>query len=148
MVSKLFHRLIGFILSNGFGGETARYVLVGCMTTLINYGIFELMWSVMGIDATICNVTSISVSVIFSYVANKLIVFRKRSSSRKELYWELLQFISARLFTVALEVGAVEVFAEVLGYNARLVKISAQVVVIIANYLVSKLLVFRSKERR
>ena len=125
------------------GGETIRYVGVGAMTTLVNFGVFELLYEIAGITVRTSNATSIFVSIVFAYVANKLVVFRRRSNSFAALAGEFCKFVGSRLFTMALEVGAVELFYTVLGQDARLGKIAAQALVIIANYLISKLIVFR-----
>ena len=138
-------RIIKYVFGKDLGAETIRYVIVGAMTTLVNYGLFELFYGVIGIGVTVSNVTSIFVSIVFAYVANKLVVFRHRSDSLSALILELCKFFGGRLFTMALEVGAVELFYFVLGYDARLGKIAAQVLVIIVNYLISKLIVFRKQ---
>jgi putative flippase GtrA len=142
-VASAVRKLFEYVFGKGLGGEAIRYVAVGAATTLVNYGLFELMWGVLGIGVTASNVTSISVSVLFAYVANKLIVFRRRCPSVGALAIEFSKFIGSRLFTMALEVGAVLLFFNVLGFNVRLVKIAAQVLVIIMNYAISKLIVFR-----
>ena len=136
-------RLMEYILGRGLGAESIRYIIVGAMTTLVNFSLFELMTFVIGIDVTVSNVTSISVSIIFAYVANKLVVFRMRSGSFATLVFEFIKFVGSRLFTMALEVGAVLLFFNMLGYDARLGKVAAQVLVVIANYVISKVIVFR-----
>ena len=142
-VGKWVKKLIEFVFGNGHGGETLRYVVVGALTTLVNYGLFELMWGILGVDVTVSNVTAISVSVLFAYVVNKLIVFRSHTASNAALALEFAKFVGSRLFTMGLEVGAVMLFYNILGYNARLVKIGAQVLVVITNYFISRAIVFR-----
>ena len=140
---KAARKIIDYVFGKGLGGETVRYIIVGGLTTLVNYGLFELLWGVIGIDDTISNVTSIFSSIIFAYVANKLVVFRWHCNSKVELVLEFIKFVFSRLFTMAIEVGAVYLFATILGFNTRLVKIASMVVVIILNYVISKVIVFR-----
>jgi len=142
-LTGFIQRVIKYVFGKELGGETIRYVVVGAMTTLVNFGVFELLYEVIGISVTVSNVTSIAVSIIFAYVANKLVVFRRHSSSFAALAVEFCKFVGSRLFTMALEVGAVELFYTVLEQDARLGKIAAQILVVIANYLISKLIVFR-----
>ena len=142
-MTRLIQRVIKYVFGKDLGGETIRYVVVGTMTTLVNYGFFELLYGVFGLRVTISNVTSIAVSIVFAYVVNKLVVFRRHSSSFAALACEFFRFVGSRLFTMALEVGAVELFYTVLEQDARLGKIAAQILVIIANYLISKLIVFQ-----
>ena len=137
-----------FIRGKGLRHEGVRYVIVGGLTTLVNFGLFALMHEIMGIDDTISNVSSISVSIIFAYIANKLIVFKHHCNSVKELAQEFFKFIGSRLFTMALEVGFVWVFVRVFEANAMLGKAASMVLVVILNYIISKLIVFRSTNRQ
>jgi len=140
---RLIQKIVKYVFGKDLGSETIRYIIVGTMTTLVNYGLFELLYGIFGINVTVSNVTSISASIIFAYVMNKLVVFRRRSGSFLALAPEFLKFVGSRLFTMALEVAAVELFYTVLEQDARLGKIAAQILVIVANYLISKLVVFR-----
>jgi len=144
-VKGLANRVVEYIRGKGIGAETIRYATAGALTTVINYGLFELLWNVIGLGLRISNIASISISILFAYAANKLVVFRKRSDTRFDLVLEFAKFIGSRLFTMALEVVAVEVFVGVLGQNARLGKLAAQALVIVTNYLLSKMMVFRAK---
>ena len=145
-MAGLVERIVEYIRGKSGGAETVRYIIVGALTTLINYALFELLYSVLHIDVTICNVIAISVSILFAYIANKLIVFRRHSASLTLLAVEFFSFIGSRLITMALEVGIVLLFHNILNYNARLCKVAALVLVIITNYFLSRLLVFRSSD--
>ena len=123
--------------------EAMRYIVIGALTTLVNFSLFALMTRALNIDVTVSNITSIAVSILFAFVTNKLIVFRHKSSTRTELLSEFLKFVGARLFTMALEVGFVLLAVDVLKQDELLGKLAAQVLVIIGNYFISKFLVFR-----
>jgi len=143
----LVRRAVEFVLGKNIGAETIRYVIVGGLTTLVNLGLFELLYSVIGIDVTVSNVTSVALAIVFAYVANKHFVFRRHSDSRQALVLEFFKFASTRTLTsMTLEVGGVLLFHNIMGFDARLCKISAQVLVIISNYIVAKLVVFRSTD--
>ena len=139
----LINKMMEYVFGKQLAAETIRYIIVGGMTTLVNFGMFELLYHVLGIQVTVSNVTAIAVSILFAYFANKFVVFRRRSDSFRDLMGEFGKFIGSRLFTMALEVGVVELFYNVIGIDARLGKIAAQILVIIANYLISKLIVFK-----
>ena len=141
----LAKRVIEHVRNNGLRGEGLRYVIAGGLTTLINFGLFALLHEVLGIDDIISNVSSISASIIFAYVANKLGVFKRRTGSLRELALEFSKFIGSRLFTMALEVGLVWMFVRVLETSAMLGKSVSLVLVVILNYIISKLIVFRNK---
>ena len=139
-------KIIGYVFGKGLGGETIRYIIVGGLTTLVNFCMFALMHEIIGIDVTVSNVTSISISIIFAYIANKRIVFMRRSNTSGELAQEFAKFVGSRLFTMALEVGAVLLFVNVLEHNAMIGKVVSQVLVIIVNYVISKAIVFRGTD--
>ena len=151
-VAGFFRKIIEYVFRKELSAETARYIIIGVLTTLINVGLFRLLLSIINIDTnidvTVSNVTSISVSVLFAYIANKLFVFRHRSNSRYELIVEFAKFVGSRLFTMAIEIGSLLVFFNILGYDAWFVKLAVQVVVIAINYIISKMIVFRSTRSR
>jgi len=138
-------KLVKFLFGKDLGSETIRYLAAGAVTTVVNFCVFTLMFQAFQLNVTVSNVISISVAIVFAYAANKLVVFRRRSDSFAGLALEFCKFVGSRLFTMALEVGAVELFYGVLGFDARLGKISAQGIVVVANYLISKLIVFRKR---
>jgi len=141
-MTEAIRKLIKYVFGKDPGGEKIRYLIAGVMTTFVNYGLFELLHSLVGLGVTVSNVIAISASIIFAYAANKLIVFRSRSGSHRDLAMEFFKFVGSRLFTMGLEIGIVELFYRGLGADARLGKVVAQVFVIIANYFISKLIVF------
>ena len=146
-MGKKTKRLIDYIRNKELGAESIRYIIVGVTTTLLNYGLFELMQTVIGISVTVSNVTSICVAIVFSYVANKLYVFKRHSDSQATLALEFIKFVGSRLITMAIEVGIVELFDKVLGYDARIGKVVALVLVIIVNYILSKMIVFKKLDK-
>ena len=139
----MVRRGIDNIRRKGLDREGGRYIIVGGLTTLVNFGVFAAMHRVLKIDVTISNVTSISVSILFAYAANKLVVFKRHCNTRVELALEFIKFVGSRLFTMVIEVGAVWLFVDVLVLNALIGKAVSQVLVIILNYIISKLIVFR-----
>ena len=146
MVLNTYNKIKEFIFGKGIGGERARYLIVGGLTTLINFGLFTLLNEIMGVDSTVSNLISIPVSILFAYIANKLAVFRRHSGSIEELAAEFCKFVGSRLFTMAIDVGVVFLFDNVLSWNATVGKAISQVIVIVVNYIISKALVFRLKD--
>jgi putative flippase GtrA len=135
-------RRLGALMS-GRLGETVRYLIVGVLTTLVDMGVFALATGVMDMPVNAGNIISIIVAILFAYIANKLVVFRARSPDRRGLFLEFAKFIGARLITMALEVGVVWLIAGAAGGDKYAAKAIALVLVIISNYILSKLIVFR-----
>lgn len=128
-----------------FKSEAFRYIIVGGCTTLVNLLVFTLMCEIFKIDVTISNITSVFVAILFAYVTNKIFVFSSHCKNYRELILECLKFISARLITMVIEVGGVYLLVNVLGQNAFIGKLETQVIVLISNFFISKLLVFNTK---
>jgi putative flippase GtrA len=124
-------------------GEAVRYVIIGGCTTLVDYLSYQLMVAFLHVGVTASNVVSTVLAILFAYVTNKLIVFNSRTSCFAELALEFFKFIVSRLFTMMLELGGVYLFVTFLGQDYRLGKAETIVIVIIVNYVLSKLVVFR-----
>jgi putative flippase GtrA len=131
---------------NGPRGEKLRYLFIGGCTTLVDYATYFVMTAVFGLGVTASNVVSVSVAIIFAYVTNKYIVFQSRSNSLRDILSESLKFLASRLFTMALEIGGVYLFVNIMGQHKQLGKIEAIIIVIIVNYFFSKFFVFTAKD--
>ena len=112
-----------FTFLRGPRGEAIRYLAVGGCTTLIDYGVFYLMTVYLKQDVTFSNIVSVAVAILFAYVANKVVVFRSKTARFRQFLLESARFLGARLATMALEVGAVYLFVNVLGQNEQLGKV-------------------------
>jgi putative flippase GtrA len=126
-------------------GETIRYVIIGGCTTLVDYLTYQVLIVVLHFGITLSNVVSTVLAILFAYVTNKLIVFCSRTAGFAEFTLEFLKFIVSRLFTMLLEIGGVYLFVNTAGQDYRLGKAETIVLVIIVNYVLSKLFVFRNK---
>lgn len=120
--------------------ELILYVFFGGCATVVSIGTFLLLDRV--VNELIANVLSWVITVGFAYLTNRTWVFRSQAKG-KAMGKELLAFYSGRLLTLGLEEGILLVFVTCLAWNAGWVKLGAQVVVLVGNYLVSKLLIFR-----
>lgn len=126
--------------------EALLYLFFGGLTTLLSILLFWL-FTALGLDVLIANVLSWILSVLFAYVTNARWVFEARPQSAGETARLLLRFYAGRLFTLGVEELLLWGFIKRLGLPAMPVKIVSQVVVIVLNYVVSKLLVFRTKRQ-
>lgn len=126
-------------------GESIRYIFIGGCTTLVNFVIFALMTKFLHINITVSNVTSIAASILFAYIANKLFVFRSCCRSFFTLMFEFVKFVGSRLLTMAVEVGGVLLFVNIVGQDSLVGKTETMIIVIIGNYFISKYIVFRIK---
>ena len=119
------------------------YIVFGILTTLINYIVFLpcMYWG--GLSAAVSNIIAWVVAVVFAYVTNKPFVFHSTDWSFKTVGPELSKFLSCRVTSGIMETMIMMVCVDVLGWNGALWKLIANILVIIVNYIGSKLLVFK-----
>lgn len=122
--------------------DVLLYLFFGVLSTVVSIGSFVLLDKCM--NELIANGISWVVTVGFAYVTNRTWVFHS-TARRGEIPKELLSFYSGRVLTLVMEETLLLVFVTWLGLNATVIKLIAQVAVVVGNYFISKLLVFRKK---
>ena len=121
------------------------YLVFGVLTTLVNYIVY-FPCCYMGIPASVSNILAWVVSVLFAYVTNKPFVFRSKDWSMKTVVPEAARFFGCRIGSGALESAILFVTVDLLHWNSASWKIFTSVLVVVLNYVGSKLLVFRKKK--
>lgn len=133
--------------------EIIMYLIFGVGTTAVNWIIYTVI-VVLGREAnlTIANIIAWVGAVTFAYITNKLWVFESKSWNPKIVWKELGMFLSARIFSGIFEIGLFPVLVwmgmnqSIFGVEGMLAKIVIGVLVIVLNYIFSKLLIFRKKD--
>lgn len=126
--------------------ELIKYFIIGVITTIINYGIFAVLTSIINLDIHVSNIIAWIVSVIFAYFTNKIFVFESKSFKLEVIGKEMLSFGAARVFSLVLEEIILYIFVNLLNMNQLLIKLIANVVVMIVNYVLSKFIIFKNKK--
>ena len=121
------------------------YLVFGVLTTLVNYIVY-FPCCYLGIPASVSNILAWVVSVLFAYVTNKPFVFRSKDWSMKTVVPEAARFFGCRIGSGALESSILFVTVDLLHWNSAVWKIFTSVLVVVLNYVGSKLLVFRKKK--
>ena len=91
----------------------------------------------------VANVISWILAVLFAYITNRIFVFKSKVRDIKGILKELWMFVACRLSTGVMEVVIMFVGVSLLKCNDLLVKGAAQVLVILTNYILSKILIFK-----
>ena len=139
--------------------EIVSYIFWGVMTTLVNYASYLLLTEGLHIHYLTSNVIAWAVSVLFAYFVNKLFVFASRDWAWRVALRELWQMAASRLFTLGLEMAILWFFVDLLRFGGlafglpggavlhgdAAVKLAANVVVVIVNYVLSKFIIFKKK---
>lgn len=154
------------ILKKLINKETVTYLIFGVLTTVVNFGVFKLvdmtLEKAFTADLTLLtNFIAWIVSVVFAYVTNKLFVFESKSWKANVIAKEIPSFIGARVFSLGVEELGLFVFITWLGFDSfvleilpgfalggkMLVKIALAVIVVVMNYVFSKFIIFKNKEK-
>lgn len=125
--------------------DVLLYLIFGALTTVVNYLVYLPCYNLMGMGGAASNAISWVVAVAFAYLTNKPFVFKSNDWSLKTVGPELMKFVGCRLGSGAAETAILYVAVDLLGGNGNLWKIITSVLVVILNYIASKLLVFRKK---
>lgn len=127
--------------------EINLYLIFGVLTTIINIAVYEAL-CYFNVDYKIANTIAFIVAVIFAYVTNKLIVFKKRSENFKALLYEGFKFFTSRIFTYIIELMMLMVLVDFINFNKSISKWIVTIIVVILNYFLSKKKVFVDKGSR
>lgn len=125
-------------------GMFIRYVIIGGLTTLINFIVFFALKH-LGVQYMVANTIAWLASVIFAFFTNKSIVF-KSDAKAGQARTELILFFVLRGISLLLDDGIMFVGVSLLTWPTPLVKIIDQVIVIISNYIFSKLIFIHPEE--
>ena len=125
--------------------EVLSYLIFGVLTTVVNYLVYLPVYNFVGLSAALSNAIAWVVAVTFAYLTNKPFVFRSHDWSAKTVIPELTRFIGCRIGSGAAETVILFLAVDLLGWNGNIWKLVTQVMVVILNYIGSKLLVFRKK---
>ena len=174
LLFKIFKKesFLGKLIDKFFTREIVTYIIFGVLTTAVNLitfyitkqifisigwdGVFNAMLGSAGwekalallgsgtdyLDATVIAWT---VAVIFAFVTNKLIVFESKSWKPAVAGKEFVGFIGARLFSLLVELLCMFIMVTLLHWNEFVAKVIVQIIVVILNYVFSKLIIFKNK---
>ena len=128
--------------------EIIIYLIIGFLTTLVNLGTYYLVTHTFlnpqdKLELQIAEVISWIVAVIFAYYTNRKYVFKKQDKASMK---EAISFFSARLSTLLMEMLIMYIFVSLLHFDDKIIKVISQVLVIVANYILSKFIVFKQKK--
>ena len=125
--------------------EPLSYLFWGAATTAVNYGMYFLCTDVGNIHYVQSNITAWVVAVLFAFVVNKHFVFDSKSWEQAVVLSELWKFAGARVVSGVLETGLLWFCVDLLHLPDGTIKILVSVLVVILNYIFSKLYIFRRR---
>ena len=121
------------------------YAVFGVLTTVINIVAYAVCYRKLGIANVPSNIIAWILAVLFAFITNKLYVFDSKSMDAKTVISELIKFTAARLATGGLDLLIMYIGVDVMHGPDVILKVVSNVIVIILNYVLSKLIVFKKK---
>ena len=121
------------------------YGVFGVLTTIVNIVTYNYCYNVVGISNTLSNIFAWILAVTFAYLTNKVWVFGSKSWKWSVLRREVPAFISCRLATGIMDIVIMYICVDILHWPAVIMKVLSNVLVIILNYVFSKLIIFKKK---
>lgn len=123
--------------------EVLMYILFGGLAFVLNLVLYAIFAEKMQINELISNIICWVICVLFQFFTNRTWVFDGKVNSAAEFIKQMTSFFGGRLFTLVVEEIMLAVFITWLGFNGMVIKLIAQFVVIVLNYIISKLVVFK-----
>ena len=123
--------------------DILSYLFFGVLTTVVNYLVYLPCFNLLEMSAAASNVAAWVVAVAFAYLTNKPFVFKSHDWSAKTVLPELSKFVGCRVGSGVLETLIIFLTVDCLLWNGNVMKLVTSVLVVILNYVASKLLVFR-----
>ena len=166
LLFKIFKKesFLGKIIDKLVTKEIVTYIIFGVLTTLVNFLTYTaviktfgdsevILFKIFGDSkVTLCNGIAWAVAVLFAFITNKLFVFESKSFAPAVFFNEFFAFFSTRIFTGLLEIFLPELLMKIgldqklFGVEGMLAKVVVAVIVVILNYVFSKLVAFRKKK--
>ncbi len=145
---NIFRRLFNFFLHQyKKNQEIINYLIFGVLTTIVSLvTYYTLVFTILNpnkaLELQLANILSWIISVIFAYITNRIYVFKSKNKNIKK---EFINFCGSRIITLLLDMFIMFFFVTLLHLNDKIFKLISQVLVVIGNYIISKIFVFRKK---
>lgn len=127
--------------------DKLTYLFFGGLTTVVNFLVYAPAHHWAGLSASASNIIAWAAAVAFAYLTNKPFVFRSHDWSKETVLPELGKFVACRVGSGLLETAFLALTVDLLAFHGLIMKVIASVMVVILNYIGSKLLVFRNQEK-
>lgn len=127
--------------------EIVNYLIVGGLTTVVSLGVYygcvlTILDPEVAVQLQAANIISWIAAVTFAYFTNRKFVFESKNENKLK---EAAAFYGSRVTTLLVDMGCMFLMVTLLGWNDKIAKLIVQVIVTVANYVLSKFIVFRKK---
>ena len=123
--------------------DMIAYLFFGVCTTAVNVAVYWLAAHPLELGTMPSAVIAWIAAVLFAYVTNRKWVFHSQARGAAEIAREIASFFACRIATGVLDWACMYVFVDLLHWNDLIIKVAANILVIVLNYVASKLVVFK-----
>lgn len=126
--------------------EIINYLIFGVLTTIVNFIIYFLCIDIFNIHYIFANSIAWFFSVLFAYITNRIFVFEQVNFGIYGIIREISLFFIARLLSGVIETGLLFILVDYIGISSKISKVAVAVIVVILNYVFSKLIIFKKSK--
>lgn len=123
--------------------EVILYLFFGVLTTVVSISSYYICSEIFNIHYLISNIISWVFAVIFAYFTNRIWVFESKSKGISNILKEIFAFVNCRLLSGVIDMATMFMIVEVIHINDMYAKVFTQFIVVVLNYILSKLIVFK-----
>lgn len=127
-------------------GEVISYLFFGVLATIVNIGIFYFFDTLLNTPYLIANGLSIIGAILFAFFTNKKYVFKSNTTSKEESFREFILFVGFRLASGVFDMLSMYILVSLLTVDTNISKILTQFIVVVVNYVFSKVFIFKQEE--
>lgn len=127
--------------------EVLLYLFFGGLTFVISVVTYAYFNQIVKMPVLIANIVSWVIAVLFAFLTNRIWVFQSATKTIAAFFRQMISFFAGRIVTLLVEECILAIFVDQLHFASVWMKIIAQIVVIILNYVISKLFVFKKQEK-
>lgn len=125
--------------------EVIMYLVFGVLTTLVNIITYYVLYNFCRVGNVLSTTWAQVLSILFAYITNKLWVFNSKSWKFSLICYEIISFFGFRAVSALFDIGFMWVTVSLMNIWPLGMKITSNVIVVIMNYLASKLMIFKKR---
>lgn len=126
--------------------EWILYIFFGGLTTLVNWGAYWVLADFLSVPYLWATAIAQLAAILFAYLTNRKWVFESKVTGFRGIALEMAKFFGCRGASFFLDLGCMYAGVELLHWNDKLMKLLSNVIVILVNYVLSKIFVFRGSQ--
>ena len=126
--------------------ELIVYGVFGVLATVVDFGSYFALTRLFSINEHLSNILAQIIAILFAFFTNKFFVFNDRNCNAKAFFAQFAKFVSFRLVTLFINSALFSLMIEVLHINDIITKVFVAIIVVVLNYVFSKLFIFKKEK--